>query len=117
MGTYKRTKNASVAIMLLAILLLGFLAFLSDEDEDDLPDLKHMPTPTVTLDIPAYPSPSVTEPSYVSSAQETAVQSVPRGTVKAGSFCSQAGAIGYTGTGARMVCTKGSDGRYRWRQG
>lgn len=35
-------------------------------------------------------------------------------TVKAKTYCSSPGAIGYTTAGTKLTCRKSSDGRYRW---
>jgi hypothetical protein len=126
MGTYKSgsTKGdpkIGAAVLACIVLLIGL--GISFSNHDDGYHYKPDPLPTITFNPPTYSPfsiPSSATPSALPSVEDAttdAQRANPRGNVKAGTYCSPAGATGYTSAGTRMVCSKGSDGKYRWRQG
>lgn len=127
MGTYKSgsTKGdpkIGVAVLVCIVLLIGL--GISFSTHDDGHKYKPAPMPTITIVPPTYSpftiptsTPSSVPPAVDDATTEAQRADNPRGNVKAGSFCSPAGATGYTSAGTRMVCSKGSDGKYRWRKG
>jgi hypothetical protein len=123
MGTYKSgpTKGdpkIGVAVLVCIVLLIGL--GISFSTHDDGHKYKPTPMPTITIVPPTYSPftiPTSAPPTVDDATTEVQRANNPQGKVKAGSFCSPAGATGYTSAGTRMVCSKGSDGKYRWRKG